>query len=148
MDDVTMLRSFSGAWTGRGQVLPKISDKRPFNVKCDFELSNEGTSITIAGTCGALFVKRPVEVVLAFEDGRATGTYDAQLRTGIATLEGKRDGAVIDLEIRWNGEVNGDEIASMRIETLGPDELRMLITDLDPETGQAVETSDITLKQG
>ena len=129
MDDSTLLGQFVGKWSGRGKVLPKIDGSRPFNVKCDFDLTNEGASSVIDGECGALFIKRPVRVTLALDDGQATGTYDAKLRTGVADLSGEREGDVIDMTIMWNGEVNGDLEASMRIETGGTDTLRLLITD-------------------
>ena len=56
LDDMAMLRSFTGRWKGRGKVLPNIAQERPFNVRCDFDLSNEATSVTIDGECGAIKV--------------------------------------------------------------------------------------------
>ena len=147
MPDEAMTATFVGSWKGRGEVLPKIGQKRPFRVTCDFELTNTGASMNIDGECGALFVKRGVTVDLTLKDGEATGTYDASLRTGIAQLSGRRDGNVIDLEIRWNGEVNGDLTAEMRIEAETSDKMRLLITDKDPETGESVQTTDITLER-
>lgn len=143
-----MLVEMDGKWAGRGRVLPNIEQERAFNVKCEFDLSHEERSATIDGECGALFIKRPVKVVLNFDGTETTGTYDAQLRTGVAQLNGTREGDVIDLEITWNGEVNGDDTATMRIDTSKPNELQLLITDIDPATGKTVETSDITLERG
>lgn len=142
-----MLAQMSGKWSGRGRVLPNIEQERAFNVKCEFDLTNTDASATIDGECGALFVKRPVKVVLNFDGAETTGTYDANLRTGIAQLNGTREGDIIDLEITWNGEVNGDDTATMRIDTSTPNELQLLITDIDPATGQTIETSDITLER-
>ena len=142
-DDLSAL--VTGRWTGRGEVLVKMSQARPYNVRCDFEGGGDRASITMEGECGALFVKRGIAFALNQTETGLTGTYDAALRTGVADLVGTRAGDKVDLEIDWNGEVNGDTVASMSIERQGEDALRIVVRDLDPETGEERITTDLSL---
>lgn len=136
----------SGPWTARGEVLPSLSMERPFRVKCDFTVDSSDRSFDLDGECGALFVKRPVRTALVREGEAITGTYEADLRTGTATLTGReRDGA-IEMDVEWGGEVNGDETARMRIVREG-DKLRVQTIDIDPATGEEVTTTDLLLER-
>lgn len=137
----------TGTWKGRGKVLVNLQQERPFNVKCDFDVNGDASSVSIAGECGALFVKRPVEVVLRQEGGSVSGTYDAELRTGIANLEGERNGETIALDVNWGAEVNGDTVATMEVERKGENELRIVFRDKHPETGEEVVTSEFDLER-
>lgn len=136
----------AGRWSGRGEVLVKMTQTRPYDVKCDFEGGGESDGeLTMAGECGALFVKRGIKFALAQTGDALEGTYDASLRTGVAALSGTRTGDMVDLRIVWNGEVNGDTEASMTIERQGEDALRILVRDVDPATGEERVTTDLSL---
>ena len=140
--------ALTGQWTGRGTVLPSLDMERPFNVKCTFTAEADDATFDLDGECGALFMKRPVRTSLvAMADGRLTGVYDADLRSGQASLEGAADGTRIDLDVEWGDEVNGDRTARMLIEREG-EALRIRTMDLDPATGEEVTTTDLTLTQG
>ena len=137
----------NGNWKGRGKVLANLKQERPFNVKCDFDVDGDETSVAIVGECGALFVKRPVSVKLEEKDGGVVGTYEADLRTGVAELEGDRDGGSIALDVEWGGEVNGDSVATMQVERVGQDELRIVFRDIHPDTGEEVVTTEFNLER-
>ena len=138
-------RSMTGKWTGGGKVLERIADKRPLTVKCEFLMNSGGDAIGMNGHCGVLFVRRTIELTLEREGAAVTGTYDAKLRTGEATLSGDYDPGTLELDVKWGGEVNGDTEAVMRIERTDSDTMRIVVTDYDPATGDDVITSDLTL---
>lgn len=135
----------AGQWKGRGEVFAKMSQEKPYNVRCDFEGAGEGGNVTMEGECGALFLKRGITFALNETGSAVEGTYDAALRTGVASLSGTRTGDTVDLEIEWNGEVNGDTVARMQIEREGPGELRITVRDIDPATGEERVTTDLSL---
>ena len=146
-DALQFSSDLSGEWKGGGDVLAKIEQERPYRVRCDFTVDASDVRFDLDGECGALFLKRPIRTVLEREGDAVTGTYDAELRTGTAALEGEaRDGA-IELDVDWGGEVNGDTEARMRIVREG-EALRVLTIDRDPATGEDVTTSDILLERG
>ena len=147
-DAGAFVSAMGGTWTGRGTVLPTFEQKTPFRVKCEFEVSDDGTDFVIDGECGALFVTRRINVTLQDTDGDIEGTYEAGLRTGIATLSGTRDGPTIDLEVTWGGEVNGDTEGTMLIERVSEDALRIVFRDMNPATGQDEITSEFELQRG
>ena len=144
-DETGFDAGMSGKWTGGGEVLQKITDERPLTVKCEFDMSAEGTAFDLDGQCGVLFVKRAIKLSLEREGEAVAGTYDAKLRTGEATLAGLYDTEAMALEIEWGGDVNGDTMAEMAIERPDEDTLRIKVTDIDPATGEDVVTSDLTL---
>ena len=135
----------SGRWVGGGDVLVRIDGKSPFKVKCEVDVNATEAKFNLGGECGALFMKRPFNVVLERTADGVEGTYDAKLRTGQATLEGPYAPDAIELDITWGGEVNGDTSATMTIERPEPDSLRVQVVDRDPATGDDVVTSDLTL---
>ena len=139
--------ALSGAWEGSGEVLVNMGQQTPFTVKCDLTVDASDTTFALDGECGALFVKRPIKVSLTREGETITGTYDAELRTGQATLEGAETDGAIEMEITWGGEVNGDTTADMRIVRDGEDGLRIVFTDTDPATGETRTTSDLVLER-
>ena len=137
--------ALNGRWTGGGEVLPRIDGMTPFQVKCEIDVSTDDATFDLGGHCGALFVKKPLSVVLTREDDRISGIYEAELRTGQATLEGDYATDTFALDITWGGEVNGDTAAVMTIERTEPDAMRVRVVDRDPATGKDVVTSDLTL---
>lgn len=138
----------SGPWTGGGEVLRKIGDERPLTVSCDFTMDATDATLDLNGECGALFIKRPIRVSLTRENNTISGTYEAELRTGPARLEGSEDSGVIEMDVEWGGEVNGDLEAEMRIMGSGPEGLRIVFTDINPATGEERTTSNLVLERG
>lgn len=139
--------ALSGTWTARGDVLPNLDMDRPFRVSCEFEVEADDTSFDLAGECGALFIKRPLRTSLTREEGAIRGTYDADLRSGVAQLEGQDTDEGIALDIEWGDEVNGDRAATMRL-VREDEKLRIVTVDRDLETGEEVTTSDLLLERG
>lgn len=134
-----------GQWVGGGEVIPNLSEERPYTVKCEFTSEAEDGAFDLDGECGVLFIKRGITVSLQRDGDTVTGTYDANLRTGLATLTGDYHPDSMDLNITWGGDVNGDTEAAMRIERADADTLRIMVTDVDPATNEDVVTSDLTL---
>ena len=138
--------ALSGPWEGRGAVFENMEQERPYIVKCDFSVDATETTFALGGECGALFVKRPISVMLERDGEAISGTYDANLRTGTATLTGADvDGAIV-MDVEWGGEVNGDTSAGMRI-VREDDALRIVFTDTDPVTNEERTTSDLVLRK-
>lgn len=137
----------SGAWEGGGEVFANMEQERPFNVNCDFTVDATDTSFDLDGTCGALFVKRPIRVSLMEEGETVSGTYDADLRTGIAELDGTLEADGIEMAITWGGDVNGDTDARMRLERTNDGGLRIVTFDIDPATGEERTTSDLMIER-
>ena len=146
-DPGAFVSAMGGTWAGRGTVLPSFEQETPFRVTCEFDVSDDGSAFVIDGECGALFVKRRINVTLEDEDGVINGTYEAELRTGTALLSGTRDGPTIDLDVTWGGEVNGDTEGTMKIERTGDDALRIVFRDMNPATGQDEITSEFELER-
>ena len=139
--------ALSGTWEGGGEVFVNTEQETPFNVKCDITVNATDTTFDLDGECGALFIKRPIRVSLIEEGDAISGTYDADLRTGIADLDGTLEPDGIEMAVTWGGEVNGDTEARMRIERTGDGGLRVLTIDTDPATGEEVTTSDLKLQR-
>ena len=137
--------SMSGQWTGGGEVLQKIDDERPLNVKCTFDMNAQGPTFDLDGECGVLFMKRAIKLSLERDGNGVSGIYDAKMRTGEAALAGDFNPDNMDLDIAWGGDVNGDRDAKMLIERPDADTLRIRVVDYSPTTEKDVVTSDLTL---
>jgi len=82
--------------------------------------------------------------------GTDTGDCDDNhhpCRTLVYALTQVAPGNAIKLAIRWAKEVNGDRSASMTIEKVGSDGMRLTTVDTDPRTGKNVVTSQINLRR-
>jgi hypothetical protein len=71
------------------------------------------------------------------------GTYTGS-KVGPARLTGQLEGPTIDVLINWPQPVNGHMTADMRIVSLGPDRLQILVTD-SGEHGVPRVTTDLSL---
>lgn len=99
------------------------------------------------GKClGLLVVSRAVSAELAVTGGRYAGRYIGP-SGGISKLSGGRSGNSIDLTVRWSKLINGDYAASMTIQRVGTNAIRIRTTDKDPASGRQIVTSEINLQK-
>ncbi|MBZ9733797.1 hypothetical protein LB534_09260 [Mesorhizobium sp. CA18] len=145
-DEAAFLRSLQGKFSGKGMV--RIRTNTPvMNINCNFTSDATADSLSLDGTCRALLImSREIRADLKVDGASYTGTYIGS-RSGPAGLSGSRKGDAINLDIHWAKVVNGDRNAELTVEKIGPDNMRMTVTDMDPATGQMVVTSRIDLKR-
>ncbi|CDX17822.1 hypothetical protein LCM4577_23825 [Mesorhizobium sp. LCM 4577] len=145
-DEAAFLRSLQGKFSGKGTV--RIRTNMPvMNINCTFTSDATANSLSLDGTCRALLImSREIRADLKVSGARYTGTYIGS-RSGPAGLSGSREGDAINLDIHWAKIVNGDRDAELTVEKVGPDNMRMTVTDMDPATGKMVVTSRIDLKR-
>jgi len=145
-DESAFLQSLEGKWSGSGEVKVR-TNKSPINVKCNFDSNTSATSLSLDGKCtGLLVVSRTIGADLKVNGASYAGTY-VGAGSGTAGLNGKRSGNSINLGIRWAKEINGDRSATMKVEKVGENGMRLTTIDKDPETGKNVVTSRINLQR-
>lgn len=140
------LKPFSGDWKGSGMVLTRIGAK-PVNVNCGFDINAGSANLSMKGNCrGLLVVRRSISADLRFNGRSYTGTYVGP--SGMpSSLSGSRQGNVINLGVRWAKITNGDRAATMTVEKIADNRLRLQTIDKDPATGKSVVTSRIDLSR-
>lgn len=142
----TPLDRFTGSFNAEG-VIADGPDATPREVSCDFKvLQRHPNQIALDGTCWAyLIFSRSVSADLSLnpQSGRVTGTYTGS-KVGPARLTGQLEGPTINVLINWPQPVNGHMTADMRIVSLGPDRLQILVTDRGEQGGPRV-TTNLTL---
>lgn len=145
-DEAAFLRSMQGKFAGSGTV--RIRTSSPvMNISCTFNSDATADSLSLDGTCRALLIMtRQIRADLKANGTAYTGTYIGS-RSGPAGLSGIRTGNAINLDIHWAKIINGDRDALLTVEKVGPDNLRLTVTDKDPKTGKMVVTSRIDLKR-
>lgn len=145
-DDAEFLASFAGSWSGKGEF--RISTgSSPMSVSCAFDAATSPTSLALDGRCrGMVVVSRRIGVTLKTGREGVSGSYVGST-TGPAGLSGRLEGTAFDLSIRWAKSVNGDREAQMRVEKMGEDGMKLIITDVDPKTGRTVVTGKIGLSR-
>ncbi|WP_292023000.1 hypothetical protein, partial [Mesorhizobium sp.] len=145
-DEAACLRSLQGEFSGKGTV--RIRTNTPvMNINCTFTSDATADSLSLDGTCRALLImSREIRADLKVSGASYTGTYIGS-RSGPAGLNGSRKGDAIDLDIHWAKVVNGDRDAELTVEKIGPDNMRMTVTEMDPATGKMVVTSRMDLKR-
>lgn len=140
------LRTLEGSWSGKGTVLTRIG-ARPINVSCNLESTAGTSTLSMQGTCrGLLVVQRNISADLKASGSRYSGTYVGPAGQPSA-LSGSRQGNAINLGVRWAKVTNGDRAATMTIERIGNDRLRLQTIDNDPSSGRQVVTSRIDLSR-
>lgn len=145
-DDATFLASFAGSWSGKGEFRVSAGSS-PVPVSCSFDAETSPTSLSLDGKCRAMVVmSRKIGVMLKTDGDGVSGSYIGST-TGPAGLSGRREGSAFDLSIRWAKTVNGDREAQMKVEKIGEDGMKLITTDVNPETGQAVVTGEIDLRR-
>lgn len=142
--DAAFLSSFAGSWSGKGKFRISTSSA-PVPVSCSFDAATSATSLSLDGKCrGMVVVSRRIAVTLNTDGGAVSGAYVGST-TGTAGLSGVRKGNAFDLSIRWAKPVNGDREASMRVEKVGANGMKLITTDVDPNTGKDIVTGEIVL---
>lgn len=145
-DDAAFLASFAGSWSGKGKFRITTASS-PVTVSCAMNANASATSLSLDGRCrGMVVVSRKIGVMLTTDGQGVSGSYIGST-TGPAGLSGARHGNAFDLSIRWPKIVNGDRSAKMKVEKVGEDGMKLITTDVDPTTGQAVVTGEITLSR-
>ncbi len=138
------LKPLAGQWKGNGMVLTRIGAK-PVNVSCGFDIGAGASNLSMDGTCrGLLVVRRSIAANINTNGQRYSGTYTGP--SGMpSSLSGSRKGNAINLAVRWARETNGDRNATMVLEKVADNRLRLQTIDKDPATGKSVVTSRIDL---
>jgi len=145
-DDAAFLASFAGSWSGKGK-FRITTGSSPVTVSCAMDANVSATSLSLDGKCrGMVVMSRRIGVMLTTNGEGVSGSYIGST-TGPAGLSGARRGDAFDLSIRWAKTVNGDRSARMRVEKVGENGMKLITTDEDPKTGQAVVTGEITLSR-
>jgi hypothetical protein len=143
-DEAAFLQSLEGKWAGKGAVRVRTNSP-PITVSCWFDSSTTASSLTLDGICrGLIVISRTVGVNLKSNGGKYTGSYIGA-GTGVAGLTGSRQGNAIHLGIRWAKNVNGDRSAQITVQKVGDSGMMLTTTDVDPQSGKSVVTSEINL---
>ncbi|RCS23495.1 hypothetical protein DUT91_14610 [Phyllobacterium salinisoli] len=141
------LDRFAGSYRASGTVVegPKATKHR---VGCNFTVRQPSRNrIALQGTCRAyLVVSRSISADLALgnRSGRVTGTYTGS-RVGPARLVGQLRGGTLEMTVNWPRPLYGDTTARMRIVSLTPDRLKIVVTDRIGAGGPTRATTDLTL---
>lgn len=144
--EAAFLHDLQGNWAGKGKVKIRITTPT-IGVSCKFKSTTTEKTLSLAGTCrGLLVFTRKIGAELKVSDGAYSGTYIGA-GTGPAALQGSRSGDAINLDIRWAKSVNGDRDATMTVEKIGENGMRLTTTDINLKTGKPVVTSQIDLQR-
>lgn len=144
--DETAIGDISGAWSGKGFVR-KDEKADPMNVRCAIEGTGSALELAFAGECRAMLIlKREIGATLRREGHRLVGIYKGA-RVGDAALDGEiaPSGEVV-LSMQFPRKVNGDDVATMRIEAHDADSFTIVTSDR-MVSGDEVTTSRITFER-
>ncbi|PDT27894.1 hypothetical protein CO660_19540 [Rhizobium sp. L9] len=140
------LQSLAGDWSGGGMVLTKIGGTN-FNVSCTLRSDASASAVSMNGKCRGLAVfTRSFSASVKAAGQRYTGNYIGPSGQP-SKLAGSRNGEALNLRVTWARIVNGDRDATLMIEKVGQDRLRLQTVDRDPTSGQSVVTSRIDLQR-
>ncbi|WJH39733.1 hypothetical protein N7E02_23785 [Aliirhizobium terrae] len=144
--EADFLKSIEGQWNGGGTVLRSIGGEN-VNVKCSMQSDASDASYSMDGSCRALVVvKRGFNASVKASGNSYSGTY-----TGASgkpsTLSGSRDGDTLSFDVTWANEEYGDRKATMTIQKVGEDGLRIRTIDRDPSSGKSVVTTDLQMRR-
>jgi hypothetical protein len=141
------LDRYTGSFSASGTILEGPSADS-HHVRCRFTSLRQGaTGLSLQGTCWAyLIISRSISADLVWDprSGQVTGTYTGS-RVGTAQLSGRQVGADFDLVIEWPKLLYGDTTAQMRVASLEPDRVRIVVTDRIGPNGPVRATTDLTL---
>ncbi|MGO4439771.1 hypothetical protein [Rhizobium sp. RAF56] len=144
--DEDFLKSLQGQWDGGGMVKDPVSAPT-VNITCHFASEAKDAGLSMAGTCrGMLIFTRALGADLSVAGSRYSGVYIGPSGKR-SSLSGSRSGNAINLAIRWSKLVNGDRNASLVVEKVGDNGMRLTTVDVDPSSGKPVVTSEINLKR-
>lgn len=140
------LKSLAGDWSGTGMVLTKIGGTN-FNVSCTLKSDASQSAVSMNGKCRGLAVfVRTFSANVKASGQRYSGNYIGPSGQP-SRLIGSRQGDRLNLNVTWARVVNGDRKATLMIEKLGQDRLRLQTVDKDLISGQSVVTSRIDLQR-
>lgn len=126
--ELQFLGNMSGQWTGSGKAY--LKNLGNVSASCDMKADGAESEISLTGKCGVLFFSIGLGLQLKNEgENQFTGLYTGS-RTGPAKLEGVLEGNRLEMDITWNGEVNGDLDAKMVLERTGADSFTQTVTDM------------------
>lgn len=140
------LRSLGGDWSGTGMVLTKIGGTN-FNVSCTLKSDASQSAVSMNGKCRGLAVfVRSFSANVKASGQRYSGNYIGPSGQP-SKLIGSRQGDRLNLDVTWARVVNGDRKATLMIEKVGQDRLRLQTVDKDLLSGRSVVTSRIDLQR-
>lgn len=137
----------TGKWTGKGFV-QKDANSRKMNVTCEVTGARAGDAIGFEGQCRAMLVmKRAIGADLVADGDSYSGIYIGS-RVGPADLEGTmEDPGKIVMKMTFPKSVNGDDIATMTIETPSDNTFTITTVDLMDDGVTEVTTADIAFER-
>jgi hypothetical protein len=140
------IADISGEWSGTGFV-QRDEKADPMNVRCRIEGEQHDDRLGFDGECRAMLVlRRGIGARLTRDGDSFEGTYEGS-RAGVADLEGSvEEAGRLVLEMRFPREINGDDTATMTIDTNGGDSFTITTTDR-MTSGVDVTTSKITFER-
>ena len=119
-----------------------------YEVRCRFTASQQGaTGLSLNGTCRAyVIMSRSISADITWDprSGRVIGRYTGS-RVGTAQLTGRQSGADFDLTITWPKPLYGDTTAQMRVTSLDPNQIRIVVLDNIGVNGPVRATTNLTL---
>lgn len=140
------LKTLAGGWTGSG-MMKRTTASSPVNLDCTFQSKVSGEALSMNGTCtGLIVLSREVSATVTARGTQYSGSYVGP-SGGVSKLNGGRSGDAINLAVRWSKIINGDRTASMTIQRLGNNAIRIKTIDKDPASGKQVVTSEINLRR-
>lgn len=144
--DAEFLNSLAGDWSGSGMILTRIGGMK-VNVSCSLKSDTSPTTVAMNGNCRALAaVTRSFSAKVKAAGQGYTGNYTGPSGRP-SKLVGSRKGDALNFAVTWAHVTNGDRSASMMIEKVGQNGLRLQTIDRDPASGRAVVTSRIDLQR-
>jgi hypothetical protein len=145
-NEVPFLKSLAGEWAGAG-MMKRTTSSSPINLDCSFQSKTQGEAFSMNGKCrGLLVVSRAVSAQLTVTGSQYAGQYIGP-SGGVSNLNGSRSGDAVNLAVHWSKIINGDRSASMTIQRVGSDAIRIRTVDRDPQSGRQVVTSEINLRR-
>jgi hypothetical protein len=140
------LKSIEGNWTGGGKVLRKLGGEN-VSVTCNMKSDAQASSFSMGGSCRALLVvTRGFNAKVKTSGNSYSGTY-VGVSGKPSTLSGSRKGNTINLNVTWANEMYGDRKATMTIQKVGNDGLRIRTIDRDPSSGKSIVTTHLDLRR-
>ncbi len=145
--EADFLKSIEGKWNGGGTVLRNLGGES-VNVTCSMESDADASSYAMDGSCRALVVvTRGFNAKVKVSGNSYSGTY-VGVSGKPSSLAGTRKGDTIAFDVTWANETYGDRVATMTIQKIGTNGLRIRTIDRDPSSGKTVITTDLEMRRG
>ena len=144
--DEAFLKSIEGQWAGGGTALTKLGGSN-VKVSCKMQSDASARSYSMDGTCRALaVVSRSFNAKVNSSGQSYAGTY-VGISGKPSKLVGNRKGNTINFDVTWANAVYGDRKATMTIQKVGENGLRIRTIDKDPTTGKTIVTTQLDLRR-